>query len=64
MNILASSFIQPLFHALNFDFGSFFQKFDEILNIFQTMLFFRNPPNKFTKPLTKTAAFQFFRLQK
>ena len=32
MNILASFFIQPLFCVLNFYFGSFHQKFDEIFS--------------------------------
>ena len=62
MNILASFFVQPLFCALNFYFGSFHQTFDEIF--FKLYYFFGIVLNKFTKRLTKTAAFQFFQLQK
>jgi hypothetical protein len=58
MNILASFFVQSLFCALNFYFGSFHQKFDEIF--FKLCYFVGIILNKFTQPFTKTAAFQFF----
>ena len=62
MNFLASFFVQPLFCALNFNFGSFHQKFDEI---FVKLCYFVGIVlNEFMQPLTKTAAFQFFQLQK
>jgi hypothetical protein len=62
MNTLASFFVQPLFCALNFYFGSFHQKVDEIF--FKLCYFLGIILNKFTKPLTKAAAFQFLQLQK
>ena len=55
MNMLASFFVQPLFCALNFYFGSFHQKFDEIF--FKLCYFFGILLDKFTKPLRKAAVF-------
>ena len=58
MNILVSFFVQPLFHACTFYFGSFYQKFDEIF--FKLCYFFGIVLNKFTKPLKKQLHFSFF----
>ena len=58
MNILASFFVESLFHALTFYFGSFHQKFDEIF--FKLCYLFGIVPNKFMKPLTRQLHFSFF----
>ena len=54
MNILAVYFVQPLFSALDFYFGSFHQKFDKIF--FGLCYFVGIVFNKLTKPLSKITA--------